>query len=143
MLTEQVLRRPYKPGYIISAPLEPLSSPGPLTAGLFGFAVSTPPHNCPPLNQETPGQLPSCGIIPTQAVPFLPQPHARWDKTVAFVTSHLKCPVVFVVLDHFHEVASQCFQELSRVHLSLDLQFGTQAEEEEKQKLVLNRLPRF
>ena len=41
--------------------------------------------------------------------------------------SHLKPPVVFIVLDHIHEVASQCFQEVGRVHLCLDLQSGTQA----------------
>lgn len=41
--------------------------------------------------------------------------------------SHLKRPVVFIVLDHIHEVASQRLQEVGRVHLWLDLQFGTQA----------------
>lgn len=41
--------------------------------------------------------------------------------------SYLKPPVVFIVLDHIHEVASQRFQEVGRVHLCLDLQFGTQS----------------
>ena len=45
--------------------------------------------------------------------------------------SDLKPPVVLIVLDHIHEVASKCFQEVGRVHLWLDLQFGTQAEGEE------------
>lgn len=58
-------------------------------------------------------------------------------QTVVFVVSHLKCSVVFVVLDHVHEVASQCFQELSWVHLGLDLQCGTQAGRGQEQKLVL------
>lgn len=44
-----------------------------------------------------------------------------------FTLSHLKPPVVFIVLDHIHEIASQCFQEIGRVSLWLDLQFGTQA----------------
>lgn len=46
---------------------------------------------------------------------------------MARVYSHLKPPVVSIVLDHIHEVASQRFQEVGRVHLCLDLQFGTQA----------------
>lgn len=51
--------------------------------------------------------------------------------------AHLKPPVVFIVLDHIHEVASQRFQEVGRVHLCLDLQFGTQSgrgEEDEREE---------
>lgn len=50
-------------------------------------------------------------------------------ERVCVCPSHRKGPVVLVVLDYIHEVASQCFQEVGRVHLCLDLQFGTQAVE--------------
>lgn len=48
--------------------------------------------------------------------------------------SYLKPPVVFIVLDHIHEVASQRFQEVGRVHLCLDLQFGTQSGKGERRE---------
>lgn len=41
--------------------------------------------------------------------------------------SHLKPSVVFIVLDHIHEIASQCFQKIGSISFCLDLQFGTQA----------------
>lgn len=46
--------------------------------------------------------------------------------------SHLERPVVFIVLDHIHEIASQRFQEVGRVHLRLDLQLGAQAGEQQE-----------
>jgi len=48
------------------------------------------------------------------------------QKSVLHSFPHLKVSVVFIVLDHIHESASQCFQEVGRVHLCLELQLGAQ-----------------
>lgn len=43
------------------------------------------------------------------------------SPNTVWLSPHLKPPVVFIVLDHIHEVASQRFQEIGRVHVCLDL----------------------
>lgn len=58
------------------------------------------------------------------------------------VLSHLKRPVVFIILDHIHKVACQRFQEVGRVLLCLDLQSGAQAERrngDSKEESIGNR----
>lgn len=131
------------PGYIASATLEPLGTSGPLPFKHCRFII---------LHEEfllsTTLLITACHWTRRHQVSCWPvsAPHKlslsslpsfHEGQTVIFLTSHLKRSVVFVVLDHVHEVASQCFQELSWVHLGLDLQFGTQAGQGEKPKLVL------